>query len=54
MHAIFYAWGPAFKRNQVVPAFENIHVYPLLAEILGLTISDKIDGDKKVLKSILK
>ncbi len=36
MHAIFYAAGPAFKDGHVSPAFENIHIYPLIAEILEL------------------
>jgi len=54
MHAIFYAWGPAFKRNVTIPSFENVNVYPLIASILGLNYTEKIDGNKKVLQSILK
>jgi predicted AlkP superfamily pyrophosphatase or phosphodiesterase len=37
MRAIFVAHGPAFKRGVTVPRFRNIHVYPLLAELLGVT-----------------
>jgi predicted AlkP superfamily pyrophosphatase or phosphodiesterase len=37
MRAIFIAHGPAFRRGTTVPPFRNIHVYPLLAEVLGLT-----------------
>ena len=37
MRAIFIANGPAFRRGVTVPPFRNIHVYPLLAEVLGLT-----------------
>nr|MBA3319208.1 alkaline phosphatase family protein [Gemmatimonadales bacterium] len=37
MRAIFIARGPAFRRGIVVPPFRNIHVYPLLAHVLGLT-----------------
>ena len=52
MKAIFYAWGPAFKKNVVIPPFQNIHVYPLVADILGLKITDPIDGNPAVLRSI--
>ncbi|MFI5450852.1 ectonucleotide pyrophosphatase/phosphodiesterase [Pedobacter sp. UC225_61] len=54
MHAIFYAWGPNFKQNLKIPAFENVNVYPLIAKILGLTYTQKIDGQAKVLAPILK
>nr|MBA2304572.1 alkaline phosphatase family protein [Acidobacteriota bacterium] len=36
MRAIFIARGPAFRRGVTVPPFRNIHVYPLLARVLGL------------------
>lgn len=54
MHAIFYAWGPAFKQGITIPTFENVHVYPLIASILELPVTEKIDGDKKVLRPVLK
>ncbi|HEV7349759.1 ectonucleotide pyrophosphatase/phosphodiesterase [Telluribacter sp.] len=55
MHATFYAWGPAFKEGITIETFENIHVYPLVAEILGLRYKKKsIDGKLKVLQPILK
>jgi predicted AlkP superfamily pyrophosphatase or phosphodiesterase len=54
MQATFYAWGPAFKTHLQINAFENVHVYPLVAKLLGLTVSEKIDGSLKVLKGILK
>ncbi|MBA3894167.1 MAG: alkaline phosphatase family protein [Gemmatimonadales bacterium] len=34
MRGIFVAHGPAFRRGLTVPPFRNIHVYPLLAEVL--------------------
>jgi predicted AlkP superfamily pyrophosphatase or phosphodiesterase len=37
MGAIFLARGPGLRRGIVVPAFGNVHVYPLLAELLGVT-----------------
>lgn len=54
MHATFYAWGPAFKQRLQIDAFENVHVYPLVAKILGLPVTEKIDGSLKVLQPILK
>ncbi|WP_262483572.1 alkaline phosphatase family protein [Chryseobacterium sp. P1-3] len=54
MKATFYAWGPEFKNNQVISEFENVNVYPLVAEILGLKIEQPVDGKLKVLKGILK
>jgi predicted AlkP superfamily pyrophosphatase or phosphodiesterase/glycerophosphoryl diester phosphodiesterase len=54
MHAIFCAWGPAFKSNLTIHSFENVHVYPLIASILGLNYTEKIDGNKKVLQPVLK
>ena len=54
MQAVFYAWGPAFKEGLTINSFENVHVYPLLAKILGLSFSHKIDGDIKILAPILK
>lgn len=36
MRAIFLADGPAFKDGVVVEPFQNIHVYALLAHVLGL------------------
>ncbi len=54
MQATFYAWGPAFKSGLKIDTFENVHVYPILAEILGLGYSHKIDGKLKTLKNVLR
>jgi len=54
MQASFYAWGPAFKNGLTIEAFENVNVYPLIASILGLNITEKIDGRPEVLKPILR
>lgn len=37
MRAIFLARGPGFKKGIVVPPFQNIHLYALLAHLLGVT-----------------
>ncbi len=54
MNAIFMAWGPAFKQHYKLGTFANIHVYPLVTNILGLTINTPIDGDPAVLKNVLR
>ncbi|MCK5171624.1 MAG: alkaline phosphatase family protein, partial [Bacteroidales bacterium] len=36
MHAIFYAYGPAFKNNFKHPAINNIDIYPLICKILKI------------------
>lgn len=54
MNAVFMAWGPAFKVHQHIGTFANIHVYPLVAEILGLRITEPIDGQLEVLQPVLK
>ncbi len=54
MKATFFAWGAGFKNNLVIDEFENINVYPLVAEILGLKVDQPIDGKLKVLKKTLK
>ncbi|MCO5287154.1 MAG: ectonucleotide pyrophosphatase/phosphodiesterase [Chitinophagaceae bacterium] len=54
MQATFYAWGPAFKERLTIPPFANIHVYPLVAKILGLELLEPVDGKLNVLEHILK
>lgn len=54
MHATFYAWGPAFKENQKIRGFENVHIYPMIADILQLKVTEPVDGKLKVLRPILK
>ncbi len=43
MHAIFYAYGPAFKTGFKQPTFNNTDIYPLICEILHL-IPAEVDG----------
>ncbi|WP_062354727.1 ectonucleotide pyrophosphatase/phosphodiesterase [Pseudoxanthomonas mexicana] len=37
MRAVFVAAGPSFRHGATLPAFDNVDVYPLLAELLGIT-----------------
>ncbi|WP_027000613.1 ectonucleotide pyrophosphatase/phosphodiesterase [Eisenibacter elegans] len=52
MVGIFYAWGPNIRQNLRIPAFELVHVYPLVAKILNLQIPADIDGRIEVLQDI--
>lgn len=54
MQATFMAWGPAFKTGLTIGTFENVHVYPLVAKLLGLPVEHAIDGKEKVLNKTLK
>ena len=54
MGAVFMAWGPAFKKGYHLGTFPNVDVYPLVAKILGLNITEPIDGDDLLWKQVLK
>ncbi|MEK6450294.1 MULTISPECIES: alkaline phosphatase family protein [unclassified Myroides] len=53
MHAIFIASGPQIKKGEKIATFENVDVYPLIAKILGLDITEEIDGTTKVADQVL-
>jgi alkaline phosphatase D len=57
MKALFVAAGPDIRPGVVVEPFENVNVYPLVAKILGLDITNlktgPIDGKLGVLGGIL-
>ncbi len=53
MHAIFYAMGPAFKQGYTGPSFRNIHVYSLLAYLLGIEPAPT-DGALEPLRPFLR
>jgi predicted AlkP superfamily pyrophosphatase or phosphodiesterase len=53
MHGLFIASGPRFRSGLVVSAFENVHVYELLCEVLGLRPASN-DGDAKVTAGSLR
>jgi predicted AlkP superfamily pyrophosphatase or phosphodiesterase len=54
MRTVFYAWGPAFKKGKTVGSIQNVDVYPVVANLLGLNYDHKIDGNKKLARKILK
>lgn len=54
MQGIFLAVGPRIQAGLRIPAFRNIHVYPLIANLLGLRPNPEIDGRLDVLEPILQ
>jgi hypothetical protein len=53
MQGLFIASGPSFVRGVVVAPFENIHIYDLLCQILGIQPAPN-DGDPAVTRTMLK
>ncbi len=53
MRGVFVAAGPAFRRGVTVPAFENVHIYNGLAEILGVSPAPN-DGDPAFVRPLLR
>jgi predicted AlkP superfamily pyrophosphatase or phosphodiesterase len=53
MRGIFVAAGPAFRPGATVPAFENVHLYNVLAMVLGVTPSTN-DGSPDIARSLLR
>ena len=57
MHGIFYAFGPNIRSGMQIPKFENIHIYPIICRLLGISPyeneKDGPDGDGKILEPML-
>ena len=53
MGALFIAAGPGIAQGRTVPAFQNIHVYPLMAELLRLRPAPT-DGALDSVRTILR
>ena len=55
MHGIFFAQGPQFRAKLKVESFSIIHLYPLMAHLLGLPINHlQLDGDFKQVSHLLR
>jgi len=52
MRGIFCAAGPGIREHAKVGPFENVDIYPFIAQLLGLKVG-KIDGSSKVLQPFL-
>jgi predicted AlkP superfamily pyrophosphatase or phosphodiesterase len=44
MHAVFIISGPDIPPGTTIPAVDNVDVYPLMTELLGLRPAAGIDG----------
>ena len=53
MHGIFYAMGPRIRAGSKLSGIENIHIYALMAELLGLKPADTHSGSIAPFSSIL-
>jgi alkaline phosphatase D len=53
MKAIFFATGPDVRSGVQLKPFENVNIYPFIAEILGLE-PPEVDGKLDVLRPALK
>jgi hypothetical protein len=49
LSGVFYAAGPSFRPAARLPAFDNRHIHPLLARLLGLTPAVEL-RDRRLLK----
>ncbi|WP_298444405.1 ectonucleotide pyrophosphatase/phosphodiesterase [uncultured Ferrimonas sp.] len=54
MQTLLLASGPAFDPTQTIARADNVHLYPLMAAVLGLTINTPIDGELHVLAPLLR
>lgn len=53
MHAIFMISGPGIRKGHTIPAIDNLDVYPLMAEVLGLRAAGGIDGHPGRLRELV-
>ncbi len=54
MHALFVAAGYNIEKNELVPEFKNIDVYPFLLNLLDIKTDTAFDGDPETLKKYIK
>jgi predicted AlkP superfamily pyrophosphatase or phosphodiesterase len=53
MHALFVASGPGIPAGTLIPTFENVDVYPWIAELLMIKPASGIDGKPGRLKRLI-
>lgn len=54
MRALFLAVGPAFAPGRRLADFDNVDVYPLVRELIGLPPATGIDGSAKRFEPVLR
>ena len=52
MHMVFYAAGPAFRKNYVQKPFQNLNIYLLICHLLDVEPAPN-DGDMKAIRKML-
>lgn len=53
MAAVFIANGPAFRAGQQIKSFDNVDVYPLLRDLIGLAPRAGVDGTDAPFATVL-
>ena len=54
MHGVFFATGPNIKKALKINSFENIHIYPMVANLLNIPYDTlAIDGKHEVLQALV-
>ena len=54
MQALFAISGPDIRADAIVPEVENVDVYPLMTELLGLRAAEGIDGRPGRIRALVK
>jgi predicted AlkP superfamily pyrophosphatase or phosphodiesterase len=54
MRALFIANGPAFRAGRTLPLFDNVDIYPLLRDLIGLPAKADVDGSDAVFAGVRK
>jgi alkaline phosphatase D len=54
MRGTFLGAGPSIRKGVTLEPVENIHVFPLLAHLLGLPVPKGIDGRLEPMRAILR
>lgn len=54
LRGVFYAGGPAFKKNFKMPAFENFNIYSVVTHILSLDDIAQVDSSFKAVETLFE
>jgi hypothetical protein len=53
MRALFAIGGPGLKEGITIPEVNNVDVYPLMTELLGLRAAEGIDGRAGAIRRLI-
>lgn len=54
MRALFIANGPAFATGRRIGTFDNVDIAPLVRDLLGLPPGQRLDGDDRPFRGVLR